>query len=81
MSWSDPMALPHPLITISADFLGGTPVFTGTRVPVKGLFDYLAMGETLDEFLTQFPDVERSHAVAVIHLARSRLTTDQLVVS
>lgn len=67
------MPLPQPLITISADFLGGTPVFTGTRVPVKTLFDYLEAGDPLDEFLAQFPDVERDHAVAVIKLARERI--------
>jgi uncharacterized protein (DUF433 family) len=68
-----PTALPHPLITISADYLGGTPVFTGTRVPVKTLFDYLEAGDPLDEFLHQFPDVERAHAVAVIRMARQHI--------
>jgi len=65
----DPMPVPQPLITISADYLSGTPVFTGTRVPVKTLFDYLQAGDPLDAFLKQFPDVERDHAVAVIKLA------------
>jgi uncharacterized protein (DUF433 family) len=41
------MPLPHPLITISADHLSGIPVFTGTRVPVQVLFDYLAAGVTV----------------------------------
>ena len=67
------MPLPRLLITISADYLGGTPVFTGTRVPVKTLFDYLEAGDPMDEFLKQFPDVERHHAVAVIKLARERI--------
>ena len=67
------MPLPHPLITISADYLGGTPVFTGTRVPIKTLFDYLEGGDPLDEFLKQFPDVEREHAAAVIRLARQHV--------
>ncbi len=66
-------ALPHPLITISADYLGGTPVFTGTRVPVKTLFDYLEAGDPLDDFLRQFPDVDREHAVAVIRMARRHI--------
>jgi uncharacterized protein (DUF433 family) len=61
--------LPTPLITISADYLGGTPVFTGTRVPVKTLFDYLEAGDPLDEFLDHFPTVRREDAVAVIKLA------------
>src|SRR6267378_2483034 len=44
------------------DILGGTPVFVGTRVPVQTLFDYLEGGETLDEFLRQFPSVKRDQA-------------------
>lgn len=64
--------LPDPLITVSPDFLSGAPVFTGTRVPVKALFDYLEAGDPLDDFLGQFPDVSRAHAVAVIRLARLR---------
>lgn len=50
--------------------LGGTPVFIGTRVPAKTLFDYLEGGETLEEFLHQFPSVRREQALAAIELAR-----------
>jgi uncharacterized protein (DUF433 family) len=71
------MPLPHPLITISADYLGGTPVFTGTRVPIKTLFDYLEAGDPLAEFLDYFPTVERDHAAAVIKLARDRVVPDR----
>ena len=46
------------------DILGGTPVFVGTRVPVQNLFDYLEAGDSLDQFLTQFPTVRREQAVA-----------------
>jgi len=56
------------------DILGGTPVFVGTRVPVRSLFDYLEAGETLDEFLRQFPSVTREQGVAVLALARDALT-------
>jgi len=55
------------------DILGGTPVFVGTRVPVQSLFDYLEGGETLDEFLRQFPSVRREQAVAALDLARDSL--------
>jgi uncharacterized protein (DUF433 family) len=55
------------------EILGGTPVFVGTRVPVQSLFDYLEGGETLDEFLHQFPSVKREQAVAVLDLARTTL--------
>ncbi len=55
---------------------GGVPVFTGTRVPVKNLFDYLETGETLDQFLLDFPAVERARAIAVIEMARKALSTN-----
>ena len=50
--------------------LSGTPVFAGTRVPAQSLFDYLEGGETLDEFLRQFPSVSREQAIAALELAR-----------
>jgi uncharacterized protein (DUF433 family) len=55
------------------DILGGTPIFVGTRVPVQSLFDYLEGGETLDEFLRQFPSVKRDQAIAALDLARDSL--------
>ena len=55
------------------EILSGTPVFVGTRVPVQSLFDYLEGGETLDEFLRQFPSVKRSQAVAALEVARTTL--------
>lgn len=54
------------LINRSDEILGGTPVFAGTRVPVQTLFDYLEEGDTLDEFLDDFPAVTREHAVTVL---------------
>jgi uncharacterized protein (DUF433 family) len=53
--------------------MSGTPVFRGTRVPVKNLLDYLAAGESLDEFLDQFPTVKRDQAVAVIAAAEEMI--------
>ena len=55
------------------EILGGTPVFVGTRVPVQSLFDYLEGGETLDEFLRQFPSVKRDQAISALDLARDTL--------
>lgn len=52
-----------PLITASPDILDGTPVFAGTRVPVKNLTDYLESGDTIDEFLEDFPTVSRAQVV------------------
>jgi uncharacterized protein (DUF433 family) len=51
------------------EILNGTPVFVGTRVPIRSLFDYLEGGETLDEFLRQFPSVRRAQALALLDLA------------
>ncbi len=61
--------IPKPLVTTSPDWLGGEPCFTGRRVPVKALFDFLKAGYTLEAFLEAYPDVSRAHAVAVIDLA------------
>ena len=55
------------------EILSGTPVFVGSRVPVQSLFDYLEGGETLDEFLHQFPSVKREQALAVLEVARTAL--------
>lgn len=54
------------LIYRSDDVLGGTPVFAGTRVPVQTLFDYLEEGDSLDEFLDDFPSVSKEHAIKVL---------------
>ncbi len=56
--------------------LGGTPVFVGTRVPVKILFDCLEAGDSLERFVEQFPSVTREKAVAAIELARDALVAD-----
>jgi uncharacterized protein (DUF433 family) len=55
------------------EILGGTPVLVGTRVPAQTLFDYLEGGDTLDEFLRQFPSVRREQAIAALDLARATL--------
>ena len=57
------------------DILSGTPVFVGTRVPVRSLFDYLEGGDTLEEFLHQFPSVKREQAIAVLDAACESVTT------
>jgi uncharacterized protein (DUF433 family) len=53
--------------------LSGEPVFRGTRVPFKALIDYLEGGETLDDFLEQYPTVSREAAIAALEEARSSL--------
>jgi len=67
------MALPNPLITSTAERLGGTPVFAETRVPIQALLDYLEGGDSLDDFLLDFPSVTREHAIAVLEAAKSAL--------
>lgn len=61
------------LIVCSDGILSGTPVFKGTRVPIKNLLDYLEAGDTLDEFLDDFPSVSRDQAVQVLELAKETL--------
>jgi uncharacterized protein (DUF433 family) len=58
------------------EILSGTPVFVGTRVPVRSLFDYLEGGETLEEFLHQFPSVKREQTIAVLDAAFERVAAD-----
>ena len=58
------------------EILGGTPIFVGTRVPVKTLFDYLEAGDSLEVFLDQFPSVRREQAIAALELAREVLAPD-----
>lgn len=61
------------LIESDPEKLGGTPVFYGTRVPIQNLFDCLETGETLDQFLDQFPTVTREQALAVLEKSKERL--------
>lgn len=62
-----------PIISRSADVMGGTPVFAGTRVPVQTLLDYLESGETIDNFLDGFPTVSREQIVAFLEEAKDRM--------
>ena len=69
------MSLPETVVHRDPEILGGTPVFIGTRVPAQALFDYLEGGESLDEFLRQFPSVSRAQAVAALELAKESVLT------
>jgi uncharacterized protein (DUF433 family) len=62
--------MPKAVVHSDPEILGGTPVFVGTRVGIQSLFDYLGGGETLDEFLRQFPSVKRDQALAALEIAR-----------
>lgn len=61
------------LVEVDPEKLSGTPVFTGSRVPINHLFEYLEKGKTLDEFLRQFPSVTRDQALAVLELSKESL--------
>ena len=63
----------QPIVTSSPDILSGIPVFTGTRVPVQALIDYLEGGETIDDFWVGFPTVERTQIVAFLEEATARM--------
>lgn len=64
---------PSSVIHCDPEILSGTPVFIGTRVAVRVLFEYLAAGDSLDKFLDAFPSVRREQAVSVIDLARDMM--------
>ncbi len=63
------------LITCDTEIMSGTPVFKNTRVPIKNLIDYLEVGESLDEFLEDFPSVSREQAIQALELAKEMLLT------
>ena len=66
-------------INIDPETMGGTPVFTGTRVPIQALFDYIETGETLDEFLENFPSVKKDFAIEVLKMAGKSITTEKIL--
>ena len=65
------------LITVDPEIHSGTPVFAGTRVPVKVLFDHIEAGDSLEVFLDDFPSVSREIAIAVLEEARAALVQDE----
>jgi uncharacterized protein (DUF433 family) len=62
------------IVGVDPNVMSGTPVFKGTRVPVKNLLDYLAAGDSLERFLDHFPSVTREQAVAALEVASELLT-------
>ena len=63
-------------VTTDPEILGGTPVFFGTRVPVRVLFEHLEAGDSIDVFLGDFPTVDRALAIAVLEEARAAVAPD-----
>lgn len=67
------------IINIDPEILGGTPVFFGTRVPIKNLFDYLESGETIDYFLDDFDGVQRDQVMKVLDMSQRLIETSSSI--
>lgn len=66
-------------INIDPEIMGGTPVFTGTRVPIQTLFDYFEGGDSLQQFLNDFPTVKKEKALEVLHIAEKLISKSELL--
>ena len=64
------------IVTINEEIMHGTPCFTGTRVPVQNLLDFIEAGDTLDKFLDAFPRVQRQQAVQFLEMAKDQLLAE-----
>ena len=64
------LIMDNKIINIDPEILGGTPVFNGTRVPIKNLFDYLETGETIEEFIEDFEGVKREQVIKVLEISQ-----------
>ena len=67
------------VINVDAHILGGTPVFCGTRVPVKNLFDYLETGETVNDFLQDFDSIQPYQAFRVLEMSKQLIETSSSI--
>jgi len=65
------------VVSVNQNIQGGTPCFSGTRVPVSSLFDHLEGGYTIDYFLTQFPSVKREQVIALLEAAKRQTEFDR----
>lgn len=66
-------------VNIDPETMGGTPVFTGTRVPIQTLFDYMEGGDDLNKFLEDYPSVSKETAIQVLEMAKKSLTTEKML--
>ncbi len=64
-------------INIDPETMGGTPVFTGTRIPVQTLFNYIEGGDSLNEFLDDYPTILKEAAIQVLNMAKQTLTIEK----
>jgi len=61
------------VIESNPEILGGAPVFSGTRVPIKSLFDHLEAGDSIDDFLEGFPSVRREQVISLLEISQERV--------
>ncbi|MBC7923256.1 MAG: DUF433 domain-containing protein [Ferruginibacter sp.] len=66
------------VINIDPEILGGTPVFSGTRVPIETLFDHLESGITIDGFLDDFPSVTKEQVIQILELVGKLFASDKI---
>jgi uncharacterized protein (DUF433 family) len=69
------------VINIDPEILGGTPVFYGTRVPIKNLFDYLETGESIEEFLNDFEGVKREQVIKVLEMSNKLIQSSTTILN
>lgn len=67
------------VVNIDPDILGGTPVFSGTRVPIKNLFDYLETGDSIEVFLEDFEGVDRSQVIKLLEMSQKLVETSTTI--
>ena len=67
------------VVNVDPERMSGVPCFTGTRVPINHLFEFIESGETIDEFLRQFPSVSREQATAALELSKESLLANHEV--
>ena len=69
------------IINIDPEILGGTPVFFGTRVPIKNLFDYLETGDTIEVFLDDFESVSKKQVVKILEMSQKLIETSSNILN
>ncbi len=69
------------VINVDPEILGGTPVFYGTRVPIKNLFDYLKTGDTIETFLDDFDGVKKEQVVKVLEISQKLIATSTAILN
>ena len=71
----------NSVINIDKEIMGGTPVFSGTRVPIKNLFDYLETGDSIEVFLEDFESVSRDQVVKILEMSKMLIETSSNILN